>query len=59
MNEGTICCDDCGEEIVFSKDIEDNEILSCNVCGREYLVKIIDDKIVISTLEIESEDWGE
>ena len=59
-DKGTICCEDCGNEIIIDKnDITNGEVISCSTCGLEYEVTITPEHIVIKQLTLEGEDWGE
>jgi len=52
-------CPDCYFEIDVPEDVLEGEILSCQDCGLDLEVEIIDDKIEIVPIAIEKEDWGE
>ena len=52
-------CPDCYLEIDVPEDVMEGEILSCEDCGLDLEVEIVDNRIEIIPIAIEKEDWGE
>ncbi len=53
-------CPDCDADLKVSEDAEKGELVSCPECGLELEVKQVNgDKLELSELVIEGEDWGE
>lgn len=52
-------CKDCDAGIDIPKDAEDGEIVSCEDCGLDFIVKNGNGSMTIQELAIEGEDWGE
>ncbi len=53
-------CPDCDADLNVADDAEKGEIVSCPECGLELEVKQIQgDKLELTELVIEGEDWGE
>jgi alpha-aminoadipate carrier protein LysW len=46
-------------EIDVPDDVMEGEILSCEDCGLDLEIEIVDNKIEIIPIAIEKEDWGE
>lgn len=56
----SIKCTDCGADIEAPHDMIEGEIISCPICGLDYVAVVDGDKtLVLQELIIESEDWGE
>lgn len=51
-------CNECGYELVFHKELEVGELITCNDCAKEYEVIKIDPIMLEEAPEVE-EDWGE
>ncbi len=52
-------CPDCGCQIEIPVDLEENEILSCTICGLELQAKVCRGLINLTPIELEGEDFGE
>jgi Zn finger protein HypA/HybF involved in hydrogenase expression len=53
-------CEECETEIDVSSDNVTGEIMSCPMCGVDYVITV-DEKglMILKELSIEGEDWGE
>ncbi len=52
-------CKDCDADIDIPKDAEEGEVVSCEDCGLDFIVKNENGSFTIQELAIEGEDWGE
>jgi lysine biosynthesis protein LysW len=53
-------CIDCGANIKLPSDPQNDEIIGCQDCGLDYVVKIDENGLMqLLELSIEGEDWGE
>lgn len=52
-------CLDCGEAIDLPVDIQEDEVVSCQCCLSEFLIKFFEGGVVLERLETQGEDWGE
>jgi lysine biosynthesis protein LysW len=59
VKKPTYKCGECGDKIVLPKDVELDEIVDCPCCSTGYKVVMKDGKRILSTLDLEGEDWGE
>jgi alpha-aminoadipate carrier protein LysW len=52
-------CPECGGKINIDQDPLMNEIIECEECGSQLVVKEVNPSIVLEGLEGVEEDWGE
>ena len=53
-------CKDCGASLELPEDAQNGEIIECEDCGLDYIVKLDGaGSILLMELAIEGEDWGE
>jgi len=52
-------CPGCGGTLNVDQDLVINEIIECEECGSQLVVKQIKPDIVLESLQGVEEDWGE
>lgn len=53
-------CNECKTEISVSTNAVNNEVISCPICGMDYLISVDENGLMgLIDLEIEGEDFGE
>jgi alpha-aminoadipate carrier protein LysW len=52
-------CSECGEGVKVPDDALDGELVLCEVCGTQFMVKVENGRISLSQTGEIQEDWGE